>query len=139
MMTLLVWSFLVFIFLGFAVWIYQAIILPTERQRLRFELFDLRDRLRELVIKGDLREESAAFQLLHSQLNTMIKTVPHFDLALMMRVENVDKALKKDVERRSQRLQEQVEASLPEVKEIYLSGLQVLAKSLLLNSVLLMI
>ncbi len=117
-------------FLSFGVWIYQAIILPSIRQRLRFELFCLRDQTRRRVIDGCIREDSAVFKHLHGQLNVMIKAIPWFDFALIADIEVRDPSLKE----RAEKSIKLIEESIPEVQKIYHESMKVMAIALIANS-----
>ena len=129
-MTVLTYCLFIFGILALLVWLYQAIILPSIRQRLRFELFQLRDETRELVISGKLKEQSEAFHHLHGSLNVLIKAVPGFDLAFLSRVETDDP----DVKERAARFQELMDESIPEVKQIFHRAVAVMAFALIANS-----
>ena len=137
MLTVLAWLILGLAVAGFLVWIYQAIILPMEQQRIRFELFKLRDDLRQLVVDEKTKEDSAAFQLLHSSLNAFIRTAPQFDLCLLIKVEKASET--KEQKRRFEHMQEQIHKSIPEVKEVFDKSVRVMAAALILNSVVLLV
>ncbi len=139
MSAFLSWSILILAVAGFVVWVYQAIIIPTERQRIRFRLFELRDRLRQLVIDGKLKEDSAAFILLHDRLNIFIRYAPSLDFGAVLRMERIPRARKQEIDRRIAHIHEQIEASIPEVREIYHEGLVTAAGALILNSALLIV
>ncbi len=121
---------LIFGFLSFGVWIYQAIILPSVRQRLRFELFCLRDQTRRLVIEGQVKEDSAAFRYLHRQLNVMIKAIPRFDFALIYAIEDNDPELKA----RAEKSRKLIEESNFEIQKIYNKAIRIMALVLVANS-----
>jgi len=112
------------------IWIYQAIILPSVRQRVRFELFCLRDRTRRLVIEGKLREKHAAFRNLHGALNTLIKAVPAFDYSLVLAMQTSDAEILK----RRAEFGRIIEDSIPEIREIYQKALTVMTIMLIFNS-----
>ncbi len=137
MLTFLAWSILGLAVAGFLAWIYQAIILPMEQQRIRFELFKLRDDLRQLVVDEKIKEDSAAFQLLHNGLNVFVRTASQFDLCLLTKVEKASE--KKEQKRRFEHMQEQIDKSIPEVKEIFDKSVRVMATALILNSVVLLV
>jgi hypothetical protein len=126
----LAYCILLFAILSLATWIYQATILPSIRQRLRFELFYLRDQLRELVITRRLKEDSAAFQQLHRRLNTIIKAIPAFDLAALLAID----ADHSDLKQRALRFLDLMNGSIPEVQVIYQNALRIMAYTLFANS-----
>jgi hypothetical protein len=117
-------------FLSFGIWIYQAIILPSIRQRLRFELFCLRDQTRKLVIDGCIKEDSAVFRHLHRQLNVMIKAIPWFDFVLVTDLEVSNPELKA----RAEKSIKLIEGSTPEVLKIYHEAMKIMAFALIANS-----
>jgi len=129
-MTALTYCLFILGILSLMIWVYQAIILPSIRQRLRFELFDLRDQTRELVIAGKLKEQSAVFHHLHRSLNVLIKAVPGFDFAFLSRIEIDDP----DVNKRAAQFQQLMDESIPEVRQIFHRAVTVMAVALIANS-----
>jgi len=127
---ILTYCILLFAILSLGTWIYQATILPSIRQRLRFELFHLRDQLRELVITRKLKEESAAFQQLHRRLNILIKAIPAFDLAALLAMDANDS----DLKQRALRFRDLMNGSMPEVQAIYQNALRIMSLTLFANS-----
>src|ERR1017187_4266356 len=99
---MLIYFLCAFGIISFSVWIYQSILLPSIRQRLRFELFQLRDQTRELVIAGKLKEDSAIFYHLHRQINVLIKAIPALDIAFVSAIEYE----KRELEERAARFQD---------------------------------
>jgi hypothetical protein len=116
--------------LSLVIWIYQSIILPSIRQRLRFELFSLRDLTRGLVINGKVREDSEAFYHLHDSLNILIKALPGFDLALVSAIETTNPATRE----RAEKFQKLINNSIPEVQEIFEKTVKVMTLALVANS-----
>jgi hypothetical protein len=111
--------------------VYQLAILPGIRLSLRYRTFALRDRLRTLVINGTVKETSAAFQLLHQNLNTMCVSLFRYDLARLWRsIETLDEEARKKAEDRIAI----IEAAPAEVKEIYRESLHVFMMALTFNS-----
>ncbi len=129
---LLAYSIFILGILSFLIWIYQAIVLPGIRQRLRFSLFRLRDETRELVIAGRLKEDSAVFRGLHKRLNMVIKAVPAIDIALLYAVQDQHP----DIEDRALRFEKLVDGSIPEVRAIFHNVLKVVTIALIANSFL---
>src|SRR5437016_3219603 len=76
--------FIIFGLIALFHFIYQGIILPSIRQRLRYRLFELRDRLRTLNIrhKNDLQQE--VFDYLQRSINNTIKYLHRIDLELIV-------------------------------------------------------
>lgn len=116
--------------MALVIWIYQAIILPSIRQELRFKLFRQRDELRELVIAGKLKEDGAVFRGLHRRLNVSISAIPIFDFAFVSTLETNDPKLRE----RSQRFQDLIGQSIPEAQEIFHDALVVMTRALIFNS-----
>lgn len=116
--------------MAFVIWVYQAIILPSIRQELRFKLFRQRDELRELVIAGKLKEDSAVFRGLHQRLNVSISAIPVFDFAFVSTLETSDPKLRE----RSQRFQDLMGQSIPEAQQIFHDALVVMTRALIFNS-----
>lgn len=122
---------LILAFLTVAVWVYHAILLPSIRQRLRFDLFRLRDETRQLVLDGVIKEDGAVFRYLHRQLNLMIAAVPKFDFALVTRIRMADIA---EIEKRAEEKRKLIEDSNVQVRQIYDNALKVMAIALAANS-----
>jgi hypothetical protein len=111
--------------------VYQMAILPGIRLSLRYRTFALRDRLRALVMNGTVKETSAAFQLLHQNLNSMSVSLSRYDLARVFRtLETLDEEAREKAEAR----RAVIEAAPPEIKEIYLESLHVFMTALTFNS-----
>jgi len=125
------YSLLIFGFLSILVWVHQAIILPSIRQRLRFGLFALRDELRGLVINERVKESDPGFVSLHTQLNLMVFAVPRCDISMLYLAKRNSEELRK----LSEKLRAQIEQSSPEVQEIYAKALDLLARAFVANSV----
>ncbi len=123
---------MVLAFLSFFIWIYQAIVLPSIRQRIRFGLFCLRDQTRTLVIEGHIKEDSAVFKYLHRTLNVMIRAIPSFDFALISSLGDNNPELKA----RAEKSRKLIEESSGEVQVIYRSALRLMAIALVANSLL---
>jgi hypothetical protein len=116
--------------LVFVAWIFQAIVLPAIRQKLRFELFRLRDTARELVIAGTISETDPAFEALHSRLNLLIRAIPAIDLALLVAM----KGNAQETSKRAQKFSQLMESGSPEIKAIFYQAMKVIAIALVANS-----
>lgn len=89
------------ILLAFLHFVYESIIAPSARLRLRFRLFALRDKLRWLRIKQGCNEEE--FRYLDAAMNNVIRILHRFDIASVNRSAHIiqaDPALKGRVEKR---------------------------------------
>lgn len=57
--------------------VYEAIVAPSLRLKLRNKLFSLRDELRSLKIAGISKEDEQAFWLVHEGINAYINRLPN--------------------------------------------------------------
>lgn len=80
--------------------IYESIIMPSIRLKLRYDLFEWRDKLIYIQCTKSVMSEKD-FNLIHSYINTAINRLPYYSLSLFFRV-------KKDIERNPS-LKKQVE------------------------------
>jgi hypothetical protein len=76
---------LLYLIFGLAVWhgIWEAIIAPSLRAKLRFDLFKVRDDIRSMIIDGSINRE--AFQFAEESINFAIKMVPVVGIVEMVR------------------------------------------------------
>ena len=73
--------------LAFSHFVYEALVAPTIRTRLRFELFRLRDELRWVrLTKRDQLDENV-FRDLENGLNTAIRNIDRIDMPLLLTLE----------------------------------------------------
>lgn len=118
------------------VFIYQGMILPGIRLSLRYRVFELRDRLRRLVIDGKIEENDRAFQLLHGKLNFMCVSLARLDLA---RVIQASSKLDEDTRARIATDEQVMENAPEDVKKIYKESLNVCMLALTCNSLFIFI
>jgi hypothetical protein len=114
-----------------AIFVYQGIILPGIRLSLRYRVFELRDRLRRLVIEGKTEENDRAFQLLHDRLNFMCVSLSRFDLA---RVIQASRSLDEETRTQVTNHLKVMESASPELQKIFKESLEVVALALTFNS-----
>ena len=71
----------ILIILGLAIvhFVYEGLVLPTFRLHLRYRLFALRDRLRQLKTKEDNQLDADSYRYLQEALNVMIAFLYRFD------------------------------------------------------------
>ncbi|MGO8704848.1 MAG: hypothetical protein ACLQVA_13620 [Candidatus Brocadiia bacterium] len=104
--------------LAFSHFVYEALVAPTIRTRLRFELFRLRDELRWVrLTKRDQLDENV-FRDLENGLNTAIRNIDRIDMPLLLTLEKAfetDEEFRHIVEARIELLSQ---CKLPEVKMI---------------------
>lgn len=114
--------------------VYQSAILPGIRLKLRYRTFALRDRLRLLVINGNINEAHQAFRLLHENLNSMSVSLSRYDLARVVRsLKTIDEEKRAKVSA----AMDVMESAPTEIKEIYKESLHVLILALVFNSIFL--
>lgn len=80
--------------------IYESIIMPSVRLKLRYDLFEWRDKLIYIQCTQSVMSEKD-FNLVHSYINAAINRLPYYSLSLLFRVN-------KDIER-NPHLRKQVE------------------------------
>jgi hypothetical protein len=113
--------------------IYESIIAPSLRLKLRFELFALRDELRLLKIDCGHRLDDRLFDHLQASLNTLIRVLPRMDLTTLAAVKRelrTNPQVREQVEARSKVLDE---CGIPKLREIRSRSLQVAAKAFAVN------
>ncbi len=129
MKTLLTIS-LVFLSVGFAAWFfYWRLLRPVVLARLRYAIFAARDRLRMLVINGEIKEKNEAVGIIEQRCNGCLWMLPETDLMELH-------AFKPDKEilLRAERDFEIIKSSDPAVREIHRTILNSLMGALLLNT-----
>lgn len=83
---------------------YESVIAPTIRLKLRFRLFELRDELRQLKIDAPKSVSDEVFEMVQQNLNAGIRLLPKTDFVLLRAFSDAMKAdpeLRMDVERRA--------------------------------------
>ena len=114
------------------VFVYQAIILPSIRLQFRYQIFELRDQLRRLVIEEKVKESDKAFQLLHDRLNAMCTSLHRVDLVRVVRASN---SLDEEGRTRVANYVRVMESAPAEIQRIYKESLNVFAFTLMFNSI----
>lgn len=110
--------FLVLVGLAGFHFLYEGVILPTIRLRLRYKLFELRDKLRRLKIeRGDNLSDEVFSQLQDSINNTIcfLHTINLETLKRLHRAIDSDQSLRKEMEKRRNVIET---CPLKEVREI---------------------
>lgn len=114
--------FLLFCLLALLHFVYERLLLPSIRLRLRFRLFAIRDALRWLKINDEVDQDSFVF--LESAINNVIRTLHHFDAATIyasnQRLAN-DEGLRRRVARRIQVQENCANAEFQRLRETLLS------------------
>jgi len=119
---------------AFLHFIYESILAPSLRLKLRFELFALRDELRLLKIDCDRHLDDRCFEHFQASLNTLIRVLHRIDIATLAAVERELRAnpeLREQIEARSRMLDD---CNIPQVREIRYRSLQVAVKAFAVNS-----
>jgi hypothetical protein len=114
--------------------VYEAILAPSLRLKLRFELFVLRDRVRALRIESPGALQDKHFHYLQDSINTLIAVLARFDVATFERIEAEMKRnpeLRRLVEERSRILDD---CALEEAKGIRYASLRLASVALAVNS-----
>jgi hypothetical protein len=114
-------AYLFVILVVFCFWhfVYEAILLPTLRLKLRFQLYALRDAIRDLKIDQNHRFNDVEFNHMHSIINSMLQILPILDLRFvrrMVREEIKNPDLNSIIEQRRQMIES---CSVGRVREIY--------------------
>jgi len=102
---MMTWLILIFLFLAVFHLVYEAILLPTIRQSLRYRLFALRDQLRRMTFNPQDPLDEEVFESLQESLNSSVKLVPVLNLSTidtLCRVLRTDEQLRREVNRRDQ-------------------------------------
>src|SRR5690349_23865296 len=94
-----------FILVAGAHFIYEGILLPSFRLYIRYQLYALRDKIRELKAKHGKEISDDAFKHLHEGINGTLRILPYIDMAFVKRFNrDYDNSpeIQKRVERRTQ-------------------------------------
>lgn len=98
---LLIFSVLVFVYYG--------IIVPSVRLALRYELFEIRDHVRDMHCVDSQEISSEHFDVIHSFVNNAIKTIPFIDICSFIKMADdmqKDISLQKHIKKQIARLEE---------------------------------
>ena len=98
-------TFLIYALVIVTVWhfLWEAILAPSFRLRLRYELFCLRDELRWLYHRKPASADKEVFRYLQGSVNSVIRLLPGIDFSLRFMVERAiakDEQLRKQIEER---------------------------------------
>lgn len=127
---------LLFILIILAVFhfLYESIFLPNHRLKLRYDLFTLRDELRDLKINLQGGINDKLFGIVDSSISNTIKYLPQINISLILKVEKIietNEMVKKHVERRMEFVNT---CDIPEVTKILARTSNIGLKALLLNT-----
>ncbi len=91
------------------VFVYYGIIVPSVRLALRYELFEIRDSVRDLHCVDSKEISSDHFDVIHSFVNNAIKTIPFIDICSFIKMAvdmEKDPSLQKHIKKQLARLDE---------------------------------
>jgi len=118
---------------AFAHFIYEGIIAPTLRDRLRHQMFELRDQLRAIQIKEGEQCPREAFDIAHHGINQYVNRIHWLTLSFMFEFDRVHQDPKvRDETKRRQSVVANCEQ--PEIKRIVKEANQVLGQAIAVNS-----
>jgi len=129
-------EYIFYLFIILVIWhfVYQAILLPSFRLKLRFEFFSLRDKLRLLKIryKSDINDN--LYHYLHDQINSNLHNLHYLDFGLLyeayIKLKN-DSRFNKVVEDRMNLFKN---CQVDEIKDIHSEIADLFLKALVTNS-----
>lgn len=129
-------STLILIFILLVLWhfIYQAIILPSLRMKLRFKLFVLRDKIRALKIKHQKDFNEETFMFLEGRINAIVKNLPFIEFSTIYDANKFIKSDKKIEEKIRERMRNIERCELNDVKDVYNDSVNIFILTLLANS-----
>jgi hypothetical protein len=113
--------------------VYEAILAPSFRLKLRCDLFLLRDELRSLKVDHAEMLDDKHFTYLQDSINSIILMIPRFEIgtvAMINRELEKDKSLEEKVQKRVKLLDD---CAIPEVAVIRKKSLHLAFKALLIN------
>lgn len=114
--------------------IYESVIAPSLRLKLRFDLFALRDEVRSLKVEhGDMLRDRH-FKYLEDSINSTILMLPRFELSV---IRKINEELKKDKEldaRVQERMRVLDDCNISRIAEIRKKSLDLANKSFVINS-----
>ena len=119
--------------LAFLHFIYEGIIAPSIRQKLRFRLFALRDRVRNLKVEHGDELEDRTFNYLQDSINTTIRLIHSInviDLCRIYRDVSKDERLSQIIEKRNQAIEQ---SPIAEIKLVRHESLKAFTLALLTN------
>lgn len=131
--------FIIFVVLMLTHFIYEGIIAPTLRLRLKYELFKIRDELRALKDAKGPAVSDKVFSYLQNCLNNLIKFLPAIDVLNSAKIEQrirEDENLRAEVTRVSRCLED---SKLEEVQELRNKISKTFAHILIVNNAMILL
>lgn len=127
-----------FVILGFIHFLYDGIILPSIRLRLRFGLFRLRDDLRALKLSKGEELPDEVFHYIQDSINNAINMLPRVDVVTAFRLTRLldqDKEFARLLEERKALIEN---CSVEEAKQIHTKVRDVIPQALVVNNLMLL-
>lgn len=117
---------------------FQSVVLPTLRMAARYDLFELRDRLRKIkATNSQLSNE--VYNIVDQNISNSIAISPQYDLGQLIKFKQAVKANPKLI-KHAEALRNKVEnCPIQEVKEISYASSRILTKTLFKNSAMLIL
>lgn len=131
--------FFIGIILAIFHFVYESILLPSIRQRLRYKLFALRDRLVRLSLDNNQKTEIKHFEHIERSINTSIRHLPYMTISTIFHADNFYKMnpeLQNDINRRVETIKNLKNEQL---KELHSVCIKYSIQSLVYNSMMLFI
>lgn len=129
---------ILFIFFTILHFLYEGIIAPSIRLKLKYDLFAIRDGLRALRESRASEFKDEIYIHLQSSINNLIKFLPVIDILSIAKAEqkfNEDETLRQEVMRVTRMLED---CKFPEVQEIRTKIRRIFALAILVNNGMLM-
>jgi len=124
----------VMVLLTLAHFIYESILAPSFRLKIRYEALALRDELRLLKMQRGGTLDDKHYEYLQDSINTMISNLARFDVAtlgLSGRVYNRDLEFRVRVDERARLLED---CTLPEARSLRRRNVVLVERAILVNS-----
>lgn len=118
---------------AFAHFIYEGIIAPTLRDKLRHQMFELRDQLRSIQIQDGKRCPREAFDIAHEGINQYVNRIHWLTVSFMREFNRVhrDPKIRAETKRRREAVEN---CGHPEVQRIVKAANGVLERAFAVNS-----
>jgi hypothetical protein len=114
--------------------IYESILAPTWRFKLRLELFELRDEFRRAIVESPSANSDVAFAEIQDSINNTIRLCPSISASLFLEVTKrlaTDKKLSQSVDERIARLDA---CAVPKAQEIRRKSASMVQRALAINT-----
>jgi len=126
--------FLIIAFFAILHFVLESILVPSGRQSLRFDLFEIRDRLRQVKAEYGKVLDTEVYRFLEGSINNTLRHMHLINISVIIDVAkkiNSNPDLKKEIQKRSEILNR---CQLEEIKKIQKDYVQAFGKIVALNS-----